>query len=140
MNGSHDDLQASPLGVASAVLHRQAVFRQLSQALAILSNTAEMVLEGKSDSVSAQQLRLWLQPNARIAETSIQHLREMIPGQTQTLTELTQCLTVLVLAADMIAHNQLTSTTSADTYDLLQRNADRAMHNLHELRKLIAEE
>ena len=81
-----------------------------------------------------QGLRAWLQPNARTAELSMHQLRDMRLTKSPALTELSQSLTVLVLAADMLIQGQLSGADALTFYSLLRRNADSAMKSLAELR------
>ncbi len=110
------------------------VFQQLTQALTVLSSTAEMLSDGKTYVPAVQTLRMWLHPNARQAEDAMHRLRKLRLAKTPAATELSQCLTVLVLAADMLMNGQLTGSGTQETYDLLRRNADRAIKSLGELR------
>jgi hypothetical protein len=134
-SGKHAGRSASN-ATAGPSLH--IIFHQLSQALNVLSSAAELVLEGKSGGPAAQPLRVWLQPNARQAEAALHRLREFRLLHIPATTDLIQSLTVLVLAADMLIQGQLSQTSSRDTYDLLLRNADRAMASLQLLREHIA--
>jgi len=113
----------------------QAVLHQLTQSLTVLSSAAELVLAGRTSGVAAQPLRVWLQPNARQAEASLHRLREFRLAQIPATTELIQCLTVLVLAADMLIQGHLSDAGATETYELLRRNADRAMKSLQVLRE-----
>jgi hypothetical protein len=110
------------------------LFQQLGQSLAVLSGACELVLERKSDTPSGQALRVWLQPHARQAETAMHRLRDLRLTRSPAVTELSQSLTVLVLAADMLAQGQLSGADALTFYDLLRRNADAAMKSLNELR------
>lgn len=112
----------------------QTVMRQLSKSLTVLASTADLVVQGRVNGVASQSLLIWLQPNARQAEAALHRLREYRLTGSPAATELIQCLTVLVLAADMIVQGQLSGNASVETYDLLRRNADRAMKSLHELK------
>lgn len=114
------------------------LFRQLTQSLTVLSSAAELVVERRAGGPSAQRIRVWLQPNARQAEEALHRLREMHLAHTPAATDLIQCLTVLVLAADMIVQGHLPEDHASESYDLLRRNADRAMKRLHELRAQVA--
>jgi hypothetical protein len=49
------------------------------------------------------------------------------------MTELSQCLTILVLAADMLSEGQLSEDDATECYELLRRNANRAVSGLYEL-------
>ncbi len=111
-----------------------AVMRQLSKSLTVLASTADLIVQGRVNGVASQSLLIWLQPNARQAEAALHRLREYRLAGSPAATELIQCLTVLVLAADMIVQGQLSGNASVETYDLLRRNADRAMKSLHELK------
>jgi hypothetical protein len=113
------------------------IFHQLTQSLTVLSCAAELVLEGKTGE-AAQPLRVWLQPNARQAEAALHRLRSFRMTHIPATTDLIQSLTVLVLAADMLIQGQLSGAGAHETYDLLRRNADRAMKSLQALRDHIA--
>jgi hypothetical protein len=110
------------------------LFQQLTQSLTVLSGTAELVLEGKAGDEALQAMRVWLHPNARLAELSMHQLRDQRLTKAPALTDLCQCLTVLVLAADMLSQDQLSGADAQTFYGLLRRNADSAMKHLAELR------
>ena len=110
------------------------LFQQLTQSLTVLSGTAELVLEGKASHDALQGLRVWLHPNARQAELSMHQLRDLRLTKSPALTDLSQSLTVLVLAADMLTQGQLSGADSLTFYSLLRRNADSAITSLSELR------
>jgi hypothetical protein len=110
------------------------VFQQLTQSLTVLSGAAELVLDGKTGTPDLQSLRDWLQPNARQAEAAMHQLRDLRLAKSPAATELSQCLTVLVLAADMLVQGQLTGADALTFYGLLRRNADSAIQSLDELR------
>ena len=61
-------------------------------------------------------------------------LRDMRLTGSPVVTELSQSLTVLVLAADMLAQGQLSGDDARAFYDLLRRNAEVATRSLGELR------
>ncbi|ABU56967.1 hypothetical protein [Roseiflexus castenholzii] len=113
----------------------QAIMRQLSKSLTVLASAADMIVQGRTDGIASQSFLFWLQPNARQAEDALHRLREYRLTGSPAATELIQCLTVLVLAADMIVQGQLRGDASLETYDLLHRNADRAIKSLEELKK-----
>lgn len=126
-----------PSGAAISVPTRnalQTIMRQLSKSLTVLTSTADILLQGRVTGAAAQPFIIWLQPNARQAETALHRLREYRLTSSPTATELTQCMTVLVLAADMIVQGQLSGSIPLETYELLRRNADRAMKCLHDFR------
>jgi hypothetical protein len=110
------------------------LFQQLSQSLSVLSGTADLVLKGDAGGDALQGLRAWLHPNARTAELSMHQLRDMRLTKSSALTDLSQSLTVLVLAADMLTQGQLSGADALTFYSLLRRNADSAMKSLAELR------
>jgi hypothetical protein len=110
------------------------LLKQLTQSLAVLSSVCELVLEGRSTAPSVQATQVWLQPNARQAEAAMHSLRDLRLTKSPALTDLSQCLTVLVLAADMLVQGHLLGAEAVPFYDLLRRNADGAMKNLTELR------
>jgi hypothetical protein len=109
------------------------LFQQLTQSLKVLSGTAELVLNGSAGG-ALQGLHVWLHPNARTAELSVHQLRDMRLTKSPALTDLSQSLTVLVLAADMLAQGQLSGADALTFYGLLRRNADSATKSLAELR------
>jgi hypothetical protein len=110
------------------------LFQQLTQSLTVLSGTAELVLKGTAGGDALEGLRVWLHPNARTAELSMHQLRDMRLTKSPALTDLSQSLTVLVLAADMLTQGQLSGADALTFYSLLRRNADSAMKSLAELR------
>lgn len=138
-------LPVAPTGVQAASLdmhksvHRraalQAIMRQLSKSLTVLASAVDMIVQGRTDSAAFQSFLIWLQPNARQAEEALHRLREYRLTGSPAATELIQCLTVLVLAADMLVQGQLRGDASFETYDLLRRNADRAIKSLEDLKK-----
>jgi hypothetical protein len=113
----------------------QAIMRQLNKSLTVLASAADMLTQGRRGGAVSQSLLIWLQPNARQAEEALRRLREYQLTGSSAATELIQCLTVLVLAADMIVQGQLRDDTSLETYELLRRNADRALKSMEELKK-----
>jgi hypothetical protein len=110
------------------------VFQQLAQSLQVLSGTADLVMKGSAGDDTLQGLRVWLHPNARTAELSMHQLRDMRLTKAPALTDLSQSLTVLVLAADMLSQGQLSGADALTFYSLLRRNADSAMKSLADLR------
>jgi hypothetical protein len=110
------------------------LFQQLAQSLTVLSGTAELVLRGSDASDALQGLRVWLHPNARTAELSMHQLRGLRLTKSPALTDLSQSLTVLVLAADMLTQGQLSGADAQTFYSLLCRNAESAIKSLAELR------
>ena len=110
------------------------LFQQLTQSLTVLSGTAELILEGKAGDDALQGLRVWLHPHARQAELSMHQLRDLRVTKSSALTDLSQSLTVLVLAADMLVQGQLSGADSLVFYGLLRRNADSAIKSRAELR------
>src|SRR5690349_1202950 len=69
------------------------LFQELTQSLAVLSGTAELVLKGKAAGESMQGLRISLHPNARQAELSMHKLRDLRLTKSAALTDLSQSLT-----------------------------------------------
>jgi hypothetical protein len=111
----------------------QLVLHQLVQSLTILQGAAEQVLQGTATGPTIQTLQRWLPPTARQAEGAMQRLRELPLAKSSLVIDLSQALTVLVLAADMLAQGQLSTATDVDLYVLLRRNAGRAMQSLDAL-------
>lgn len=116
----------------------QAIFKQLAHALSVLSGAADLMLANKPTSAHPQSFHVWLRPNARQAEEAMHRLRELRLGPTHAMTELSQCLTILVLAADMLSEGQLSEVDANECYELLRRNANRAVSGLYELHTQIA--
>jgi hypothetical protein len=128
-SSNHSGASVAPIHALTTIL------QQLQQSLTVLSSAAELVLEGKSATPAAQPLRVWLQPNARQAEAALHRLREFRILHLPAATELIQCLTVLVLAADMLIQGHLKDGGMVENYQLLRRNAERAMRSLNDLRE-----
>jgi hypothetical protein len=116
----------------------QTLFRQLTHALTVLSSAAELTKE-QTTSIPTQHIRIWLQPSARRAEDVLRRLRNLNLPASLLVTDLTQSLTVLVLAADMITQGHLSGTVMPELYSLMRRNAERAMSCMVELRSAIGE-
>lgn len=127
-------VQSTPNSGSEAQSGLPLLFQQLTQSLKVLSSTAELVLKDNTGSDALRGLRVWLHPNARIAELSVHQLRGMRLTKSPALTDLSQSLTVLVLAADMLTHGQLSGADALTFYSLLRRNADSATKSLAELR------
>jgi hypothetical protein len=113
------------------------MIRQITQSLTVLSSAAELTLENPDE--SAQSIRIWLQPSARRIEEALRQLRDYYLPTTPSITDLIQSLTVLVLAADMIAQGQLSRDVEPESYDLMRRNAERAMSCILDLRASFGE-
>lgn len=111
----------------------EGVFHQLAECLAAFSGETDLMLESSATGSSTQALRTWLQPNARCAEAAMHRLRELRLTQMPAATELSQSLTVLVLAADMLVQGHLCGDNLLESYALMRRNADRAIKSLSEL-------
>lgn len=111
----------------------EVIFHQLTECLAAFSGETDLMLESSATGSTAQALRMWLQPNARRAEAAMHRLRELRLAQTPAATELSQSLTVLVLAADMLVQGHLCGDNLLESYALMRRNADRAIKSLSEL-------
>lgn len=112
----------------------EGVFHQIEQWLAAFNDEAGTMLESSVAEPTAQARWSWLQPNTRQAEAAMHRLRDLRLAQTPAGTELSQSLTVLVLAADMLVQGQLCGGDEQESYALLRRNADRAQKSLSELR------
>ena len=111
----------------------QRLVRQLAESLEALRHLAGLI--GSEDAPpSRQSLQRWLQPNARQAEDAMHKLRSLRLVKSPAMTELSQSLTVLVLAADMLVQGQLSGSDRQEFYELLQRNTAGALDALHTLR------
>ena len=111
----------------------QGLFGQLAQALEALRHFSALIIN-EPNVLARPSLRKWLQPNARQAESTMHELREMRVITSTALTDLSQSLTVLVLAADMLAQGHLSGSDAMAFYELLQRNIDSSLAALHVLR------
>jgi hypothetical protein len=111
----------------------QDIFTQLTHALSVLNGAADLLLTNKQNGPNTQHLGAWLQPQARKAEDAMHRLRELHSGPSSALTDLSQCLTILVLAADMLCAGQLSELDAHECYALLHRNADRATAGLYDV-------
>jgi len=109
------------------------LLQQLFQSLTVLGGTSDLALTGRAASATDQALRAQLSPNARQAEAAMHELRDLRLTTSPVLTELSQSLTVLVLAADMITDGQLCGTEALSFYELLRRNTDTTMRCLNQL-------
>jgi hypothetical protein len=114
----------------------QRLLQQLFQSLTVLGSTSDLALTGRGTSAADQELRSQLGPYARRAEAAMHELRDLRIVTSPVLTDLSQSLTVLVLAADMIGNGQLAGSEALAFYDLLRRNTEAAMRALTELVKL----
>ena len=109
------------------------LLQQLFQSLTVLGNISDLALTGRAASTTDEALRDQLHPSARQAEEAMHALRALRLTTSPLLTELSQSLTVLVLAADMIGHGQLRGAEALSFYELLRRNADTTMRCLNQL-------
>ena len=103
---------------------------QLTQTLTTLRDTVELILAGTTTSATTQALQTSLKPTARQAEAAIQRLRGLSFMKTALVVDLSQALTVLVLAADMMAQERRSAPMNVALYVLLRRNAQRALLSL----------
>jgi len=113
-----------------AILTVQQAIQQLAHALTLLRNAAEQGLSGTATGSTAQSVWQGLSPTARQAEAAMKHLRALPLPKTSAWIALTQSLTVVVLAADMLTAGQLPPALLPDSYTLLLRNAERALDSL----------
>jgi len=133
-DGGPDKVRSGPQPSGAYFERVHTLFQRLSQSLGVLSGASELVSASRSAAPSSQALRVWLQPHARQAELTMHGLREMRLTKSQAATDLSQSLTVLVLAADMLAQGQLSDNDTIAFYDLLRRNAETAGRSLRQLR------
>lgn len=126
-------MSSGPIGDNADENPIHAVFNQLAHALSVLSGAADLMLANTPASSNPQSIHIWLRPNARQAEEAMHKLRELRLGPSHAMTELSQCLTILVLAADMLSEGQLSDADANECYELLRRNANRAVSGLYEL-------
>ena len=110
-----------------------AIMNQMTQALIVFSDIADVM--ATATGVTRPQ-HAQLQVSARMAEAAMHQLRRRHLTRIPAATDLSQCLTVMVLVADMLAAGQLTDDVAE--YDLLQRNARRALEYLRDLRQQLA--
>ena len=123
----HHALVAPP--TAPAVLSVAQESHHLRQALTFLRNAAEQAMIGAAIGID-QSLNQEPSGPARQAEAAMKSLRALAVPATAAWIELTQALTVVVLAADMLSEGHLSPMLILDTLTLLHRNAERALHSL----------
>jgi hypothetical protein len=112
-------------------VHR--LLQELFQSLTVLGTTSDLALTGQVTTAMDQAVRARLHQHARQAEAAMHTLRDMRLTVSPILTDLSQSLTVLVLAADMLTDGQLSGAEALSFYDLLRRNADTTMKCLNHL-------
>jgi hypothetical protein len=127
-----DRLTAPLLNIEQSVKVSR-LLQQLFQSLTVLGTTSDLALMGRAAATTDEALRAQLDRNARRAEEAMHALRALRLTTSPLLTELSQSLTVLVLAADMIGHGQLRGAEALSFYELLRRNADTTMRCLNQL-------
>jgi ABC-type transporter Mla subunit MlaD len=103
---------------------------QLASALATLHRAAN-----ETDATNSATAWNWIQPSVRQAEKALHDLRGLGLTKTNLLTELTQSLTVLVLAADMLANGHLQGDLALESQGLMQRNAERSLIAFKEIQQ-----
>ena len=108
----------------------QQVVHQITQALTIMKSTIEYILDGPVARPSTALIQCWLPPTARQIEAAMQHMRSLPLAKMQLGIDLTQALTVVVLAADILVQHQHSVAIDLEIYTLLCRNAERARHYL----------
>jgi hypothetical protein len=109
------------------------MLEQLAQTLTSLADAVGQVLAGTATNDTVQELQRSLLPTARRAEAAIQRLRGLALAKTALVVDLSQALTVLVLAADMLGADRRSAPMNVALYVLLQRNAGRALLSLDSL-------
>lgn len=109
------------------------LLQQLFQSITVLGHTTDLALTGGLASPLDKALCATLPAHARQAEESMRALRDLRLTSSSVLTELSQSLTVLVLAADMIANGQLAGGDALAFYDLLRRNSNTTIRCLNQL-------
>src|SRR6266498_883199 len=103
-SGGGDEIPAdtaAPDTPGNAAMHL--VLRQIAQSLTVLRSAIEQVPDGPAIEPTAPALQRWLPPHARQVEAAMRRLRGLCPEKTSGVIDLSQALTVLVLAADMLA-------------------------------------
>jgi len=132
--GSYDKFGVMPQPSGPYFERVHALFQRLNQSLGVLSGACELVSASRAAAPSSQALRIWLRPHARQVELAMHSLRDMRLTRSPAATDLSQSLTVLVLAADMLAQGQLSDGDTLVFYDLLRRNSETAARSLGQLR------
>jgi hypothetical protein len=111
---------------------------QLAQTLTTLHDAVEQVLAGTATSAALEALQSSLTPTARQAEAAMRRLLGLPLANTALVVDLSQALTVLVLAADMLAQERRSAPMNVALYVLVQRNAERSLPNLETLSSQLA--
>jgi hypothetical protein len=106
----------------------QYIVSQLMLALQTMRNALEYAVEHDGSSSAELVLRRWLAPTARQIEEIIQRFSELSISKMPIGIEIIQGLTVVVLAADMLAQD--TNAIHGEVYALLERNAQRVAEDL----------
>ncbi len=75
-----------------------------------------------------------LQHDVREAETVMHRLLELAAPQSTTITELSQSLTAVILAADILVSGNLADTNADDICGMLMRNMQQARRHVAQLR------
>jgi hypothetical protein len=136
--GAHQSLPLPVPDISSKTMEYEttiaSVLLQLHQALTVLRSAPELLL---AQGTNAQISHGWLAPSTRIAEEAMHRLREFSVTDNRLVTELSQNLTILVLAADMLAKGQLSQADINECYELLRRNTHQAEKTLHELQAYV---
>lgn len=122
-------LQLSPEQAATV----DRLLHELFQSLTVLSGTCDLALTGRQVATANPTLTALLRLHARQAEAAMHELRDLSLTTAPVLTELSQGLTVLVLAADMIANDQIVRAEALSFYDLLRRNTTTTLRCLRQL-------
>lgn len=120
----------APLAASPDTPTQQEVVQQITQALVILKSTVEYILDGPVARPSTALIQCWLPPTARQIEAAMQHMRSLPLAKLSLGIDLTQALTVVVLAADILVQRQHSVAIDLEIYTLLCRNAERARHYL----------
>lgn len=128
-------LHSTPDAATVSDKHMRDAFQQLVQSLTAL-NTSPTIIYDRHELYPEQTLQDWLAPNVRQAEAAVNRLRDLGLTSEPSGTELIQCMTVLVLAADMLIQQRLSGAAVVEGYELISRSAERALNAMNDLQKL----
>lgn len=102
----------------------------IDQTLQSIDGVARAILFEKASS----DCQVQLQHGVREAETAMHRLLDLDMPQSSTMIDLSQSLTALILAADILGNGNLADTNAEDICGMLVRNVQQARSHIVQLR------